>query len=649
MTTPSIQSAYSMGSGITPTMPMFLASVDPNSNNNNFKIGQFWLNQTGPKLWYLNSFSSSGGVLQASWSLIEQASAALDTLTGDSGGSVSPVSNNINISGGTTGLTFVGSSGTLTLTGGPYVRLVDTTGDQTITGGYSLIVGDAGNLQAAEGNLLAGSDGFRGHVFVFPPTSGMGYMEIAAADSAAQYQGLIINTSLSASRTWTFPDATGTVALTSQIPSLPISLANGGTNASLTANNGGIFYSTATAGAILSGTATARQMLQSGATGAPSWSAATWPSSTTQSNILYSSANNVVGEIASIANGVLITDNSSVPSLLTNGTAGYVLTAQSGAPPAWAANTASLVIHTNGSDAISSAGALTFTTVPAAGGASFLFTGSGSTVTLSLADSKGNVLLGPGSGSTAGVSGSDNVALGVQCLDSSNPISGDANIAIGLACLGSTSTGAGGRNVYIGSNCAGVVTGGYNIGIGYLNQNSLTSGVRNITMGYQSGNNYTSSESDNILLSSPGTVADSNTLRIGETTGGGTRGISRAFICGIYGITTASGTTSAVLASNGDQLGTISSSARFKRDISDMGDVSSRIMQMRPVTFHYKSHTDNILQYGLIAEEVYEIMPEIVNLDNEGLPMSVRYHDFTCMLLNELQKLRKEIEKLKGL
>lgn len=95
----------------------------------------------------------------------------------------------------------------------------------------------------------------------------------------------------------------------------PISLANGGTNASLIASTGGIFYSTASAGAILSGTATARQMLQSGATAAPAWSTSTWPATTTANNILFSSAANTVGEIASAASSVLITSAGSVPSL----------------------------------------------------------------------------------------------------------------------------------------------------------------------------------------------------------------------------------------------------------------------------------------------------------------------------------------------
>lgn len=112
----------------------------------------------------------------------------------------------------------------------------------------------------------------------------------------------------------TFPTS-GTLATTAAIPSFPLSLANGGTNASLVASNGGIFYSTASAGAILSGTSTANQILLSGASTTPAWSTVTHPATTTINQLLYSSSANVLAGLATGNNMTLVTDGSGVPSL----------------------------------------------------------------------------------------------------------------------------------------------------------------------------------------------------------------------------------------------------------------------------------------------------------------------------------------------
>jgi hypothetical protein len=114
----------------------------------------------------------------------------------------------------------------------------------------------------------------------------------------------------------TFPTS-GTLATTSQLPTLPLSLANGGTNANLTASNGGIFYSTASAGAILSGTATANQILLSGSSAAPAWSTATYPASTTINQLLYSSSANTITGLSTANSAVLVTSSGGVPSLST--------------------------------------------------------------------------------------------------------------------------------------------------------------------------------------------------------------------------------------------------------------------------------------------------------------------------------------------
>jgi hypothetical protein len=98
----------------------------------------------------------------------------------------------------------------------------------------------------------------------------------------------------------------------------PVPLAIGGTNAALTASNGGIFYSSATAGAILAGTATAQQIVMSQASTAPIWSTAAYPVSTTINQILYSSSNNVIAGISTANNSVLATNGSGVPAFTTS-------------------------------------------------------------------------------------------------------------------------------------------------------------------------------------------------------------------------------------------------------------------------------------------------------------------------------------------
>jgi trimeric autotransporter adhesin len=161
-----------------------------------------------------------------------------------------------------------------------------------------------------------------------------------------------------------------------------LSLARGGTNAALTASNGGVFYSTASAGAILAGTATADQVLLSGASGAPSWSSATYPATTTINQILYSSAANTITGLTTLNNGVLVTGNTGVPALLANSaTPGFVLTANAGAPPSWASITTEGAITTIDGDSGSATETLGAITI--SGGTTGLTT-SGSASTLNL-------------------------------------------------------------------------------------------------------------------------------------------------------------------------------------------------------------------------------------------------------------------------
>lgn len=106
----------------------------------------------------------------------------------------------------------------------------------------------------------------------------------------------------------------------------------------------------------------------------------------------------------------------------------------------------------------------------------------------------------------------------------------------------------------------------------------------------------------------------------------------------------ASGT--AVFVDNAGNFGTSVSSRRFKENIQDMNSDSSDILNLRPVTFDYINDSRPDRQYGLIAEEVYETMPQLVSFDKDGLVQTVKYHDLVPMLLNEIQKLNKRVEQL---
>lgn len=128
----------------------------------------------------------------------------------------------------------------------------------------------------------------------------------------------------------------GAISAASLILTAPLPLASGGTAASLTANNGGIFYSTATAGAILAGTATANQMLQSGATAAPAWSTSRWPATTVTNEILYSGSTNLVQGLASANSGVLVTSATGQPSILAgSGVSNNILISSASGTPSW--------------------------------------------------------------------------------------------------------------------------------------------------------------------------------------------------------------------------------------------------------------------------------------------------------------------------
>jgi predicted ribosome quality control (RQC) complex YloA/Tae2 family protein len=114
-------------------------------------------------------------------------------------------------------------------------------------------------------------------------------------------------------------------------------------------------------------------------------------------------------------------------------------------------------------------------------------------------------------------------------------------------------------------------------------------------------------------------------------------------------VTPLSGTTAPVIVSDSGQLGTAPSSERFKKNIAVMDKSSEAILSLRPVTFHYKTDTKGIPQFGLIAEEVAKVNPALVLPDKEGKPYSVRYDAVNAMLLNEFLKEHKRVQELEAI
>ena len=183
-------------------------------------------------------------------------------------------------------------------------------------------------------------------------------------------------------------------------------------------------------------------------------------------------------------------------------------------------------------------------------------------------------------------------------------------------------------------------TGGGNTAIGEAALSSNITGNSNIALGAFAGHDLTTGD-QNIVIGNPSILVagESNTMRIGGNSQ------TRAFISGIRGVATENADAIAVLIDSHGQLGTVSSSRRFKKEIKAMDSASEAILALRPVTFHYKSDATNTAQFGLIAEEVAEVNPHLVVRDEKGDIYTVRYEAVNAMLLNEFLKHHRKVEQ----
>jgi trimeric autotransporter adhesin len=254
-------------------------------------------------------------------------------------------------------------------------------------------------------------------------------------------------------------------------------------------------------------------------------------------------------------------------------------------------------------------------------------------------------------------SGSSNVAVGLSALDSN--MTGNGNTATGINALFFNKTGS--NNVATGGNALVNNTGSNNAATGAFALQGNTSGHDNTVQGFQALNGNTSG-SNNIAIGSHaganlttgnnnidlganvlGAAGEANTIRIGKQ---GTQ--KAAFIAGIFG--TAVSGSPVVVGSNG-KLGVATSSARFKETIKPMDKASDAVLALKPVTFRYKKEIDpeGTPQFGLIAEEVEKVDPQLVARDEDGKVMTVRYEAVNAMLLNEFLKEHQKVEELSAI
>ncbi len=231
---------------------------------------------------------------------------------------------------------------------------------------------------------------------------------------------------------------------------------------------------------------------------------------------------------------------------------------------------------------------------------------------------------------TVNTTGSENTGIGFQALLGNT--SGNGNTATGVYALQGNTTGE--ANTAAGlSALYSNVSGARNTATGGRAMFASVSGSNNVALGYEAGMNWITG-SDNIAIGAAGADTDSATIRIGA------QGVQkRAFIAGIRGTGLSRGLTVRVNAQG--QLGIVRSARRYKEDIQPMGDASDSLMKLRPVTFRYKeaeADGSKPVQYGLIAEEVEQALPDLVVYNPDGTPESVAYDMLPSLLLNEYQK-----------
>jgi Chaperone of endosialidase len=226
-----------------------------------------------------------------------------------------------------------------------------------------------------------------------------------------------------------------------------------------------------------------------------------------------------------------------------------------------------------------------------------------------------------------------NTGVGAATLALNN---GEENTATGAGAM--LLNGTGGGNTANGALALFMnSTGTENTAVGDRALQNNTAGSGNTAIGSHAGLNTTGSS--NIVIGHEGVGGESNTIRIGDSQ-------TATFIFGIRNNPSPIINSMPVLIDANGQLGVVLSSERFKRDVQPMDEASEAVLALQPVKFHYKNDDANQPQFGLIAEQVAKVNPELVVRDDKGEIYSVRYDAVNAMLLNEFLKEHRKVQEM---
>jgi hypothetical protein len=246
-----------------------------------------------------------------------------------------------------------------------------------------------------------------------------------------------------------------------------------------------------------------------------------------------------------------------------------------------------------------------------------------------------------GAGALFANTADENTAIGTGALLSN--ATGHDNNATGALALFSNNT-ASYNNAFGGGALFNNTSGAQNDAFGDTALWSNQTGSSNTAIGDSAGFSITGNNNVCIGAEVYGVAGENATIRIADNLSTGP-GLSACYIGGIAGQTVDPSGAGTVYIDNSGKLGVILSSQRFKRDVKPMLRASEAILALKPVTFHYKSDAKNTPCFGLIAEDVAAVNPDLVLRDKGGNPFSVRYDQVNAMLLNEFLKEHQKVEQ----